>query len=352
LSSPLSDYVRAVGLVNLLAAYVTLEHRGEAARTLMELETITTKNNYVRLQANICELGAQLFIQNGDLAQAGQSLRRAADILGTNQTRDQLWIKKWGAVLQSIKSNSGRALREFRKEAVLRKHWESVRESDFYSLKINFDRERFEYLMSGTPYPAYRQRVLRHLGQTLDKSYFSSGDMSGNLMDLQNGQVILHGKTVSMPPLLHKLTGALMSDFYRPLPMGSLFGKLFPGEHFNIFHSPDRVYQAVYRCRSWFAENGVPMAIHEDSGSYSISHDRRLTVLIPYNGRVLSGMESMLRQAGQLAPKNKPIRAGELLGPLGISAATATRFLNWAVENGFAVRSGQGRGTRYFLKAS
>ena len=152
LTADLEPYPRLIGRVNLAACLVALRHFDEAEALLTENIRLAKTGGFARLRGNCHELRAQVHLLTGDPAKAKRDLDRAAGLLGSEATFDELFVRKWRAVIESQESRSIEPLEKFKAEALARNDSESLREADSFALKITFDERRFEHLLFGTPF--------------------------------------------------------------------------------------------------------------------------------------------------------------------------------------------------------
>src|SRR5262249_37973229 len=114
-------------------------------------------------------------------------LQKATKILGQELTVEQLFVLKGQAMVTALESKSTKALRAFKAEAIRRRHWESVREADLLTLKIHFDRNTFHHLFFGSPFPAYRRRIVTEIGRSPDVESYVLGSGHVPCLDLASG---------------------------------------------------------------------------------------------------------------------------------------------------------------------
>lgn len=235
LAGDLAPYARTVGEVNLASALIGAQQDSRALELLENL--IANTGNALRLRGNCLEMSAQLRIRAGDLDLAAQELDAAAEILTGGL--DRLFIQKWRSFISALRSGDIQSLIETREQAIALRHFETVRDVDHLILRIRFDEGRFEHLYFGTPSVGYREKIVESLRRRPGKDHLIIGDPSAEPVEFAGtdkvGQVL----------------GLIARDLYRPIQLGSLFAELFPEEHFDIFHSPDRVHQLIRRARRW-----------------------------------------------------------------------------------------------------
>ena len=343
LKSDASPYSIFVGRVNLAAALVVTElDKKRALDLLSENIEIAEKNNYVRLHGNCLELLAQVHIQDGDWTKAQQSLDTAESFFGSARVHDQLFVRKWQAVIDAFRTKSASPLLTFREEALLRGEPEGARDADLFSLMVEFDERRFNHLYFGTPFPAYRERIRQKLGRVPTVSEFSYGDASAPGIDL--GQ--------ELPAKgLHRLFEALLKDFYCAPRVGGLFVELFPEETFNIFTSPKRVHQAVLRARRYLEGLGAPVEISCEDGSFALKMTGPFSFRVPLEAQLVDPNQAHLRVLRE-AFAGREFTAKDAREKLALSPSTFKRFATWAIEEGELTRLGAGSSTWYSISES
>jgi tetratricopeptide (TPR) repeat protein len=242
-------YFDVVARVNLASATVHCDQYASADRMLTELiRDFRGNSQHVRLLSNCRELKANIKLENGDLTGAKADLLAAQKLIGQQGTADQLLILKGLAIVRALETKSLLPLARFQKVATARGHWETVRDCDYWRLKIKFSDELFSHLYFGSPLEAYRNRILRRLKAERPTAPRVFGDTVGRPLDLVCGT--LNGvPLVKFGQQQHMLLATLSSDFYKPFQIAELFAGVFRGERFNVFNSPSRIAKVIQRTR-------------------------------------------------------------------------------------------------------
>lgn len=352
LSRGKDPYQAMVARVNLAAALIWTEHFTEAHGLLDDLISETEQNRSFRLLANVMELRSQLYLQLVDYEACEHSLKEARKILISHSTSDQLFISKWSAICSGLKTKSLAPLQNFRTEALSRQHWETVRECDFFSLKISFNDEDFQKLFCGTPYESYRVKVCRALDKPRPAGLYQWGTKNGPFLDLQTAnQTAPHA--LKGGKKIHQLLSALLRDFYKPISLGAVFNDLFPDEYYNVFSSPTRIHQIISRTRRFFEQSELPVKIETLEAGFLLRIDGSFSFHVPFDRTSVAGPQSQIEKLKQFAPPGQEaFSADQVSQVLQLSRPTARRILKWGVENSKIIKIGAGPTTRYKLKAS
>jgi tetratricopeptide (TPR) repeat protein len=333
LATPLAPYAALVAKVNLAYALVECEMYPEAAALLNEAISYAHANGHARLEGNCHSLLAQLNIKRSDFEGALKRLGTAQNILGSSRTEDYQYITKWRLIVEALQSQSLEPIDRLRSLAIDAQDWEGAREADLFSLKIKFERARYLRLIFGTPFDQYRQRVLRETGQPNDRSIYVYGDKQAPRLDLRTAEI--DGYPALNPGRKsHQLLDVLLRDFYRPQRVPAIFSNLFPGEHFDIFSSPDRIYQAIRRTRRWFESDKIPLEIREKGGFYSLHIVGDFSFRVPLERESVECMNlhfnNLMAAFGQI----QAFSAKEARERLKLSRRTIQRLVNWGIETG------------------
>jgi tetratricopeptide (TPR) repeat protein len=337
-----NPYQRLIATVNLAACYVVIA-RYEAAQELVDkiISSPSEKDN--RLIGNCLDLRAQIFIHRGSFEEGKADLDRASEIFKGAQTYDRLLIAKWQHFIEAKKSHSVEPISKFRSLAVERKHYESVRDSDLLSLLVEFDQKKFDHLYAGTQYPGYRCRLDRVIG-ALPSQSFLLGNSEGLLFDLQTGkfnrpEILNAGKKI------HQIIVSLLSDFYAPRNVGSLFVDLYPDEYFDVHTSASRVRQVIRRARRYLEATGIPAQILQTSGDYRFEGDAALGIIVPMQSDELHSLSiRWLQLARQF---NGSFSASDACSALEISRSSFLRLMAWAEQEKKVNKTGVGKALRY-----
>jgi hypothetical protein len=349
----ISDYARVVGRINLASAHVFLGNELRAATLLVDLQAETRAHGYRRLLANSLELSAQLDLRAQKLTSAQEKLAEAARIFNEDGTDDSLYVDKWLSVAQSQASGDVGPLQAFRVRALARGHWESVRHADLHIARLEQDETLFRHLCFGTPHSGYRDEFLSNRDFAfkvppmlrLESSAAVTGTPARSTLELATAT--LDGAELFKPgQKLHRLLLLLFADFYKPVRLGSAFAELFPDDHFNIFSSPTRVHQLVYRARKALEAARLPLTIGESPAGYRFELSAGLTVVIPRQFSVL-GSEDVLVLRLREHFNEREFTAVEARSFLNLSLSTFNRGIQAACARALVEKIGAGARTRY-----
>ena len=357
-SSKITDYFRAVGKVNLLAALVNERRYADAETLKEELAGECARLGYQRLVGNVYELAAYNYVNQMKVAAAEKTLRLAETLFRANATLDSFYVKKWGVLLdfrrQPGLERSVSALHAIRAEAQQRKLWETVRECDGYEAVFRKDPSLLAHVYSGTPYPRFRARLLEDYGKIdLPAEYvltLRDGAEAPTLDSVTGTLLGKRGRRMKPGQSSHRLLSILFADFYRPLRVAVAHHELFPDEYFNPASSGHRVHQAICRLRNELAARKIPLKIGEKEGFYRVSATRPLKVKLPGPREAvnLPALADYHLLAQKWAEGEFSVR--ECVAFLKVSKRTTIRSLNRLVDAELAVRVGRSSATRYRLK--
>lgn len=341
----LSEYQKVIGRVNLASSYVVLRRWDQAESTLNELIRETREKGYHRLEANSHELLAQVFIQNSSWDRGSAELDEAERILKGEGTWDVLFVEKWRSILVALRSGETGPLQGFRGQALEKRHWESVRESDLYLLKAGGDERLFRRLYMGTPYAEYRERIRA----VTEGKFEVPGEIllgtEGPVLELSDGT--LNGEMVLRPgQKVHQMLLTLFSDSYRPWRMASLFSEVFFDQHFDVQSSPDRLHQILRRAREILESRGLPVRITEDHGNYHYLLEPGVRVLLSSREKPRAIEEHHLTRVFEILGDGE-FAAREARRVLGLPLTTFHRVLEYGLSRGFLEKIGSGPRTRY-----
>jgi tetratricopeptide (TPR) repeat protein len=341
-----TDYARLVGQVNLSAALAMTRHHDRALAVLAKALEECRRGKFARLEANCLEIRAQVFIQMQMFEKSCEDLELGLKILDQAQVHDTMFLRKWSAVLEAEESKSVFPLRELRADAERRHLWETAREADLQSLRIEFDPLIHERLVFGTPFPAFRERVQIETGVTALLRHIVIGDGSAGLLDVSTGEY--EGVPALKPgSKTHQLIEILSRDLYRPAKVGGLFADLFPGEYFDIFTSPDRVHQILRRTRAWLREQKMALAIKESKGFYSLAITGEIALKVPLERKPASWFDIHLAKLQDAYAVGSVVPAESVRTHLEFTEAEYKRFIKQALEEGKFEKVGGGRSTSY-----
>lgn len=325
------SHFRSHGLRLLAKAHINMKDDASALEVCKRLEET--------MPEAAAAIRAQIHIKQRNFAQARQEIQ----ICG-----DAYVIQKWSAVIQALESGSTQPLSEFKARAHEHKDWEFMRELDRYSLQLHFDEEKHNHLLFGTPYSAYRDQVISQSGREWTDENYVHGAPEAPAFILHTGE-FKNFQADAPSKMVHQLLAALLRDFYRPWSIGALFAELFPGEHFDVFSSPNRVHQLLWRLRKWAEVSHLPIELVEHNGLYSLHKSDSFAFVVPREGLRVDENVLHLRQL-QSHFRNKPsFTPREAQACLNISASSFKRLAQWGLKEQKLRREGASRATVYKL---
>ena len=250
------SYSHLVGSLNLCVSQITIGKFADAEKTLASIQHRAKQQEHQLILGNSFELLAQIQINKKEYEQARQSLETSQNLLGRRKNVWSFFTRKW-ELLIALNSSGWNSETQFlaenlKKEAVDGQYWEDVREVDRLISKFSENKDLLLKLYFGTRFQGYKNRLLKNFPQkiTVPKEYvcpINQPDESSLTFDYKND--------LEASPALKSLFLVLTKDLYRPLPLGFVFESLYSEEHFDPFHSPDRVYTLIKRLRSTLPEH-------------------------------------------------------------------------------------------------
>lgn len=340
LAQDLDPYQRRIGELNLAAAALysgDVDEAGTAIRSVLA-------GTEGRLRANALEVHARILHESGDLAAAEDALAEAEGILRDAASYDQLFLMGLRAFFAGARAGGDLApLASFREEARRRGRYESLREADWFELRLRPRQELFDHLYYGTPYVAFRRMIARGTGlEPADRAReWGEGEALLDLDPAGRPPPELKGKT-------GRLLRLLLSDRYRPFAPGALFQELYPSEYFDIHSSPARVKQLVYRLRTELARAWPQLRVEHSSSLYAAALAPGLRVRVGLEVDAYTALRGFLFQVRRRFGRDE-FAARELGAALGLSPAAVRRRVEEALASGELERFGAGPGTRYRL---
>ncbi len=354
-SKELDPYARLVGNVNLAAALVFEGDYPRAESILTELMRQTTQPERTLLRGNVLELLAQATLFQRRYEKAQNYLQLAAEALQNSGGLSALLVQKWTAILQLLrqpKSVKDRAaLHQVRKEGKARRNGEVVRDCDLFDAVTGQSAELFLQVYFGTPFEPYRARALSLYGVQVDlPSRYVWNPFGGKpptkVLNLAVPESM--GRGIRPPtPALFRLLQVFALDFYRSHRLPTLFGWLYPSEHFNPTTSGARTYRILERLREWFKQNRLPFVIEETNGFYRLGAHRAFGIELGRKILVLEDETSrLLNRLRQRWPKDC-FSAADVGQYLKLSPRTTQRLLRGGVEIKQLTRLGASSATHY-----
>lgn len=360
-----TPYQQMIAKVNLAASYVAVGDAKNGLPLLVVIQSETEKNGWSLLQKNSLEISAQMAIQEKNWEEAEKLLSHAIQDGEKKFYLDNFFVKKWQAVISLLKRGpDAEALREIesvRSMAETNKHWETIRDCDYYKAVTLKDEKLALHLYFGTPYASYRKRLVERCKDWLTVpakyEWNNSAGESKRIFDIQQGEEI-NSPDISIKPgtALHRLIVTLSSDFYRPFSVGSIHSMVYAGEHFNPHSSPKKVAFLIQRLRAWLKENDIPLSVNSEKDGYQLHADGPYALLLEKAAAKAKPQKeenvaylALLKKLRQQA-KNRTLPASEIASISNLSIRSVRYFLKWAIENKKIQKVGSGRESKYQIR--
>jgi len=357
-----SDYQMAVAEVNLIAGLVHLGSTEEAQGRIGRLLPRAREMSWDLLSKNLLELSVQLALRLGDYREAKVCATAAASApFSKGAPITDFLIEKWNAIARlrdrPREEENVAALLAVRARAEVLQHWESVREADRELAEARRDGDLLARVYFGTPFPAYRQELKKNAAWAALPEEFILGSDQGPIFDLETANVLNSKHGLNPGKAMHRTLSALMADRYRPVFIGQMFSRVYPGENFIPTFSEKRISTAISRLRNWMREASLSaeIVVHRQFYRLDIDPKRppfgvRVTDRQVLTGEVELGMRLIFDKLQNEFPAGK-FTTGDVVNSLSLSRSSTLRFLNWGIDKGKLVRSGSGKMTSYRMAA-
>ncbi len=352
-----APYDKLIGLVNLGQAYVGLDEPDNAIEVIKNVIPEAKKGNYNLILGNALQTFAEALIDKKEFGEAKKLLKEIEVVIGSSHYRYNMYVQKNLAVIDFYTKGNTKSLDEVRKTAQVKRLYELVRECDLIRAVTSRDEALIAKVYFGSPYSAYRERLIRHWGGELNfgESYNWALNASANrgpelVFDVRRGIELESQKSIKKGTSIYRLLNVFAANMYKTFKMEALFSQLFPDEPLLLVTSGHRVYDTVNRARNWLEENKFNFYIDETHGEYSLKSDLRYFLKIPKDSNLATDVrgahvDEMLRQIG-----HGFFTVSDVIRVLEVSVATANRYLKEALQADLIERTGSGRATKYIVK--
>lgn len=352
-----NDYFHIVGQVNLVAAFIFVEDYIAAESLAQQILKKTADSGYSLLHGNALELLSQIRIFNGHYEDAAVFLELSEKRLSKGAGSYSFFVKKWKTVAKWLQQPSEKTLQELnllREEAVSLRHWETLRECDYYQAIKTKDQALLIHLGFGTPFSGYRRRMRKMFGSLVQLKGGYSWNLRGEtdsasqlvILDPHSSRWVTEQDSSELSQGLRVALIALCKDFYRPLPQGELFSEIFPGEYFNAFTSPSRLDLVIRRLQRWFHKNKIPLVIEVINKEYRLIAVGPCSIEVYRQQKPKTRYELLLSNL-QTKMQHKSFRISEACLLLNISSSTVQRVLKFGVDHHKVYKTDRGPACRY-----
>lgn len=342
----LSEYSMLVGQVNLFSAVTFLDQETLAERIFKDLSKKLNKETHSRLLLNALEIRASSYIRQHRLDDAMTILQMAQDLHKEHTALDFQYLIKWKLILESYQTKSTEKLYTFKEESKKKGLSEIERDSDFHLIKINFDKDRANYLYAGTPFESYRSLLKSSFPQWVPPTETYQWGKSGNTLNLITSSW-KDQQLFKVDSLQHRLLLYLCRDLYSWQSVGAIHSNLFHEDYFDIDSSPRKIHQLVLRVRDLIKSLEIPVEIESGPLGYKIKKmSEQMAILLP--------IESAGQDQRQMRLKKifgtSLFKRSEADAVLETSRSSTQRYLEELEEAGLIVSVGSGHGKMYQFK--
>lgn len=342
-----NSYPYLVGQINLASAHLTNENFDQAQSMLEEIENKAKEGEHNLILGNCYELLAQTHIKTGRYEPAKKYLDLCLKVFDQKDSIWSFYAKKWYFFMDSYNSRDPDILNsegeKLLSEAKSKSYHEDVREIERHIALCLGDDERLLRVFIGTPYPAYRKKMVKKYGISIpSEAQVLMGPFS------KEPKFFDHESFYSGQAKLLSCFEILLKDFFKPLSLGYIFDHLFKDEHFDPDSSPQRVYALVRRLReSLPPENNIDV-IHQNLGTHLVFNSPTSILIKSREGVV----ETEKRQAERLRShfKKSWFTTSDVAKWLDQSSSSAKKAIDNAGQSYVIEKQGKGRATRYRFK--
>ncbi len=287
---------RWLGELNLANCFVENNEFGQANDILSRLQR-ETKTGYWHVYLNSLETRGQLCIKEGNAGLALEILKRALEYASGQEGTTRLFIQKWYLVALCLAGKikpESEEVESLRIEIRKQKHWESLRDFDWHLGRIFGESHLLKGVYFGTPFPSFRQVMLRDLNET---SFGNSFEFQGGARSPEKKWDPFNYKALDLPAGLgqHRLIMLMASDAYRPWTIGRIFNDFFSDELFDPVSSPKRVYRLVEKAINHLKGKDLGVQIHSTQSGYRIRPDSKAAMIV-YENMQFAAQEHFLLQ--------------------------------------------------------
>lgn len=331
----LSPHALTVAKINLAFALMESRHFDEAEQVLKELDNLESP----QMRSNRHALLGQLHLQQNNLDLAQAEFETARKLVPSAQTNDQFFAVKSDMIISGLKTRDINIFKKLSEMAQANRAWEAWREADLYALKVEFTREAFVHLYTGSPLQGFRNRIRAELGSAPEQHTYVLGKKSAPRLDLRTG--LIDGRKALTPGRnCHQLLDVLLHDFYRPRRVASIFSALYPNEQYDINSSPHRVHQLLSRTRDWLRAENIPVDIQESAGFYRVQLTGDFSFRVPVERQAVDLPSLHFEKLKSAFGEGQPFSAKDAHAKLQLSPATVHRVIQRGIKEGKIARTG------------
>lgn len=271
---PKQSYEAAVAQLNYLQGLVYLHDGDKGFNLARELIEFYKKNNYKFLLVGTLEFLSELHRQKKEFIEARHCLDQAFKELGSSSTIDEFLLRKQQALIDLYElpnQNVIEQIKALKKEAGLRRHFESQRDLDFHLALVTKDERLMRNCYWQSQSESFKNRVVQatlehNWNIDLKSDFHLTGNAKKNLKakPLTINLVSANGsneKSLGNNLKLAALFRALLSEGYKPKFSSDLFDSIYSGELYSPVHTKIKIHQLISRLRLKIENNNWPFKI-------------------------------------------------------------------------------------------
>ncbi len=264
---------KLVGNINLVVCLVENQEYDRALKLLVELEEECEKNS-PHLLLNLKETRGQIFYKTGKLDEATSLLEELKKQTGQQVAQTSFFIEKW-LLLAKLKQGKitpeSLEVKAFFKNSRDNGMWEVIRDFTWQLALITENHEQMNHVFFGTPFPHFREHMLKQWGKATFPIIFDWKDGRPWQGESQTFDFYkMKDVPVSYGKSIHRLLMLLSADFYQPWSVVRIFNSLFPEELFDPNTSIKKVYRLVEQLGQLIKKEKMHLTLETTSGGYRL----------------------------------------------------------------------------------
>lgn len=344
-----TSYDILIAQVNYLQG---LTYLGKTQEAMDYFETLKDKLGERKLLlAAIYEFASETQRQLRNYSLSLEYINQAQSYLDDQESIDAFLIKKQRLITESYARPNKASIDELialKKEALARKHYESIRDIELH-LGLHLRSSKIlNKVYWGTRSSFYKERLLllakKHQVE-VDVKEFKFKKNKGTFLNSQSG--LLKNATgtslLKSNQAIHRLFKSLLSDFYKPHTLFSLFNDVYQKEIFFPKHSPDKMHQLIKRFRELISESKIPLELiyHQKKYTFKITNDFTLSATADYSFTWQKQLENHF--------KKKQFKIEEAQALWNCSYRTVTRRLATLKKMNILKSKGQTKNQKFYF---
>ncbi len=313
---------------------------GEHKSVLKEIESLRSEAIPLRLFAGIEKNEILALIGCKKWREAKELLKKSDN---SSHKMNTLFIQKWSFVLslmsEGLTNDTQELLNGARRKARDNRHWETLRDLDYFVAVKTDDHDLARKLYFGTPHESFKEKLIMKFEFLKNEKYY---EFIANKEEIKseykihlgtaefNGRVL---KNIEPGEALHKFLRQLIWDVYEPSDIKSLHAAIYPNEFFNPETSASKIQRLGVRLNQVIERERLPLVVTQNNGTYRLRATEPVTFIIPNHNEKIGPLGIRLKRLIERIGKST-FSVLDVASVMGLQKKNAQEIIEYGISSG------------------